>query len=97
MPSGLPYVPRGHIDWADTDSEDELYFNLRSIGKRSGTASSDSTSAPAVRLEPPLMPASSSEPAVPSVSVDPQEDEISLHDVDPVTGPFDAANSITTR
>lgn len=78
MPSGLPYIPRGHIDWADTDSEDELYFNLRSIGKRSGTASS-------------------SEPAVPSVSVDPQEDEISPHNVDSVTGPSDAADPITTR
>lgn len=52
VPSGLPYIPRDHIDWADTDSEDELYFNLRSIGMRSGTASSSgSTSAPAVGLE----------------------------------------------
>lgn len=36
------------------------------------------------------MPALSSEPAVPLVLVDPQEDEISPHDVDPVTGPSDA-------
>ena len=50
-----------------------------------------------VGLEPPLMPASLSEPAVLLVSVDPQEDEISLHDVDPVTGPSDAAGPITTR
>ncbi|OCL09131.1 hypothetical protein AOQ84DRAFT_376117 [Glonium stellatum] len=25
-PSGLPYVPQGHINWADTDSEDGEFF-----------------------------------------------------------------------
>ena len=43
------------------------------------------------------MLALSSEPAVPLVLVDPQEDEISPHDVDPVTSPSDAARPITTR
>ena len=38
------------------------------------------------------MLASSPEVAAPSASVDPQEDEISPHDVDPVTGFSDAAD-----